>query len=87
MTLAPDERRRLATLRGNPLDAGGRAVYLERFIHREIYRVLGRGCLHGPPWRGSSISKIEDLLAGTTTIHELDEVLDLDAGCVRIRSA
>jgi ribulose-5-phosphate 4-epimerase/fuculose-1-phosphate aldolase len=24
---------------GNPLDAGGRAVYLERFIHGEIYRV------------------------------------------------
>jgi len=26
-------------LDGNPLDAGGRAVYLERFIHGEIYRV------------------------------------------------
>ena len=25
-------------LDGNPLDAGGRAVYLERFIHSEIYR-------------------------------------------------
>jgi ribulose-5-phosphate 4-epimerase/fuculose-1-phosphate aldolase len=25
-------------LDGNPLDAGGRAVYLERFIHGEIYR-------------------------------------------------
>src|SRR5260370_25479412 len=26
-------------LDGNPLDGGGRAVYLERFIHGEIYRV------------------------------------------------
>jgi ribulose-5-phosphate 4-epimerase/fuculose-1-phosphate aldolase len=26
-------------LDGNPLDAGGRALYLERFIHSEIYRV------------------------------------------------
>ena len=26
-------------LDGNPLDSGGRAVYLERFIHCEIYRV------------------------------------------------
>ncbi len=26
-------------LDGNPLDAGGKAVYLERFIHGEIYRV------------------------------------------------
>jgi HCOMODA/2-hydroxy-3-carboxy-muconic semialdehyde decarboxylase len=26
-------------LDGNPLDAGGRPVYLERFIHGEIYRV------------------------------------------------
>ena len=26
-------------LDGNPLDAGGRTVYLERFIHGEIYRV------------------------------------------------
>jgi ribulose-5-phosphate 4-epimerase/fuculose-1-phosphate aldolase len=26
-------------LDGNPLDSGGRAVYLERFIHGEIYRV------------------------------------------------
>lgn len=25
-------------LDGNPLDAGGRAVYLERFLHAEIYR-------------------------------------------------
>jgi ribulose-5-phosphate 4-epimerase/fuculose-1-phosphate aldolase len=26
-------------LDGNPLDAGGRAAYLERFIHGEIYRI------------------------------------------------
>src|SRR5258705_3786154 len=26
-------------LDGHPLDGGGRAVYLERFIHGEIYRV------------------------------------------------
>jgi ribulose-5-phosphate 4-epimerase/fuculose-1-phosphate aldolase len=28
-------------LDGNPLDAGGRPVYLERFIHGEIYRARG----------------------------------------------
>ena len=28
------------TLDGDPVDAGGRKVYLERFIHSEIYRLL-----------------------------------------------